>query len=381
VTPFRGLTWDHPRGYAALERAAAEAGGIVVWDRQPLEGFESAPIGDICAGYDLVVLDHPHLGDALVAGCLQPLDMLMPAEVLSGIRAQTLGPCFASYEMDGHLWALPLDAAAQISAGCPELMTRDMPETLEDVDRLAGSEPGFVLSLAGPHAFLTLLSLCASIDGRFGKAEDAYFQPHHDVAIEIFLSLARRSHSIGVMHNPIALLNSMARGEISYCPLIFGYATFASREGQHPLAFRNAPRANPETPPRPVLGGTGIAVTRSCQPDRVLLAHLSALLGEDLQTGLIPQAHGQPSAEIAWLSPKVNAAVAGFYLHTVDSLRHAFVRPRHAGYVPAQTEAAAWLRGSLASATVAPSAVRKHLNDILRVSSLAERGATGQKAV
>ena len=46
---YRGLTWDHPRGYTAL--AAASAGlsdDTLEWDRHPLEGFEAHPIADLC---------------------------------------------------------------------------------------------------------------------------------------------------------------------------------------------------------------------------------------------------------------------------------------------------------------------------------------------
>ncbi len=69
---LEALTWDHPRGYNALAAAArlqafAGSGLSIAWDKQPLEGFESHPITDLCARYDLVVLDHPHVGEA-VAG-------------------------------------------------------------------------------------------------------------------------------------------------------------------------------------------------------------------------------------------------------------------------------------------------------------------------
>ncbi|MER6941057.1 sugar ABC transporter substrate-binding protein, partial [Nocardioides sp. NPDC000441] len=74
---FRGLTWDHPRGRDALV-AAAEASDLdLTWDVHPLSGFESTPIEEIAADYDLVVLDHPHLGDALAQGCLRPFDDLV----------------------------------------------------------------------------------------------------------------------------------------------------------------------------------------------------------------------------------------------------------------------------------------------------------------
>ena len=36
VTRFTGLTWDHPRGYRALEAAMARNPGLLAWSRQPL---------------------------------------------------------------------------------------------------------------------------------------------------------------------------------------------------------------------------------------------------------------------------------------------------------------------------------------------------------
>ncbi|RVG72691.1 carbohydrate ABC transporter substrate-binding protein [Sinorhizobium meliloti] len=367
MTSFRGLTWDHPRGFAALERAAAEANGIVTWDRQPLEGFESAPIEDVCAGYDLVVLDHPHLGDALAAQCLQPLDAVLPAGTLAGIRRRTLGPCFESYEMAEHVWALPLDAAAQVSAGRPDLMVGDWPVTFAEVERASREEPGFVMSLAGPHAFLSLLSLSASLDAGFGPVGEEFFQPCHDPAIALFQALASRSDPQGLVLNPIGILDRMAKGELAYCPLIFGYAPYAHRNAPTPLAFGNSPRAREDAVPRAVLGGTGIALTARCKPDGDLAAHLAALLSPTMQEGLIPATSGQPSAEAAWLSPAINAEVNGFYRETVETLRHAFLRPRHAGFVPDQTRASAWLREN--STTCTPAEIRQQMNRLCGAST------------
>ena len=86
MTPpaYRGLTWDHPRGFRALEAAAegvdpARDGFSLTWDRHSLEGFEERPIREQCDLYDLVVLDHPHVGEAVAADCLVPLEELFEA--------------------------------------------------------------------------------------------------------------------------------------------------------------------------------------------------------------------------------------------------------------------------------------------------------------
>ena len=75
-----------------------------------------APIADLCARYDLVVLDHPHVGEAAGAACLRPLEALFLPEEIADWAAQTIGPCLTSYRYAGAHWALPLDAATQVLA-------------------------------------------------------------------------------------------------------------------------------------------------------------------------------------------------------------------------------------------------------------------------
>ena len=167
MTAVRGLTWDHPRGYAALAAAAGAAtGGLeITWDAQPLAGFEDAPIAELARSYDLIVLDHPHVGEAVAAGCLVPVDELLSDEAVERIAARTVGAAAASYAYGGRTWALPLDAATQVQALQPGLMgDRPAPATWDDVLALAAELP-LALSLAGPHALLTFFSICAGLAG------------------------------------------------------------------------------------------------------------------------------------------------------------------------------------------------------------------------
>ena len=80
---YHALTWDHPRGFRALTAAASEIapgqGVDISWDRQPLEGFESHPIADLCARYDLVVLDQQNIEHSLthrLSPCFRPARVL-----------------------------------------------------------------------------------------------------------------------------------------------------------------------------------------------------------------------------------------------------------------------------------------------------------------
>ena len=90
TTGLRGLTWDHPRGYVVLDALAAEDGGVR-WDRQPLEGFESRPLRTLAGDYDLVVIDHPGLGEAIGDEALRPLDTLLSGAELAACAAVSAG--------------------------------------------------------------------------------------------------------------------------------------------------------------------------------------------------------------------------------------------------------------------------------------------------
>jgi len=268
---WRGLTWDHPRGYAAL-RAASAHSGIIDWHTHSLEGFESAPIAELCEQYDLIVLDHPHLGEALAQGCLQPLDPLFPPDTLCAIERNSIGLTHTSYHMAGQQWALPLDAATQVMAVRPDLLAQagyDPPTQWSDVLALSKETGRVALSLAGPHAFLTLLSMCAALDP-VQQLDDGlrWYQPRVvQQACEWLIELAARSPVSVRDANPIALLQHMTtHDDVLLCPLVYGYVNYTSVLSGTALAFHNAPRVSSH-PPGSILGGTGVAVSHT-MPDR-----------------------------------------------------------------------------------------------------------------
>ncbi|MAQ82282.1 MAG: hypothetical protein CMH12_03515 [Maritimibacter sp.] len=338
---FRGLTWDHPRGRLALERA----GGPVTWDVQPLEGFESAPIRETCANYDLVVLDHPHLGEALNAGCLRPLDELFAAADLDAIGARTIGPCLESYEMAGRLWALPLDAATQVMAVRGD-MVQDVPRTWDAVLDMARAGGKVGLSLAGPHAFLSFLSVAQALNPGMDLRNGDVWVPTDTAtqALAILGELARLTPEQVWPLNPIGILDLMSNSDaLALCPLVYGYVNYADHALDKPIDFHDAPSID-DGAPGSILGGTGIAVSTRCEMTEDLRAHLLWLMREDTQTGFIPQNAGQPSARAAWQNADVNAPVGGFYAQTTRTLETASIRPRHDGFIAFQSDASALLR-------------------------------------
>ncbi len=342
VPAYRGLTWDHPRGYNALAAAAARAERLeLAWDKQPLEGFESHPIGELCARYDLIVLDHPHVGEAVTADCLVPLEDLFEIAEIAGWSAAVAGPSLASYRYSGKHWALPLDAATQVMAyrrdsiALPPIEWAQLPAFAED--------HAVALSLAGPHAILSFQSICGALGFEPAAPREVFMD--HTIAREAYGLMAALSGDVtrrAQALNPIAMLGAIERGEgIDLCPLIYGYVNYSRDVG-----FANAP-AGLGGRIGSTLGGTGIGVSKRCKITPELLDHLRWLMSEPVQRGFIPRHDGQPALRAAWRDDAVNAATGGFFAATLATVEAALLRPRHDGAIAFQTAASARLRAAL----------------------------------
>jgi multiple sugar transport system substrate-binding protein len=345
---FHGLTWDHPRGFNALAAAAEGVAprGLLRWCKQPLVGFESRPIGDLAAQFDLLVLDHPHIGEAVALGCVRPLDQVFSLEELAAWSAVTVGAAMASYFWQGSQWALPLDFATQVAARRADLAP-ELPDTWDDVLRLS-KHRSVALSLAGPHAGICFFSLALSFGQEPGGdhlIDDATGAAALDVMTELHAVAPAGSEKL----NPIDLLETMATSEaIAYVPLVYGYVNYAvPAADRRPVAFGDAPRG-PRGRRGSVLGGTGIALTTRASPTAELLEHVRWLMSDEAQLGFIPQHDGQPSARRAWRDNAVNRIWRDFYRNTLTTAEQAWLRPRYDGYISFQTEAGALIRDGLA---------------------------------
>lgn len=349
---YRGLTWDHPRGRQALEAAvsvAASDGLTISWEAQSLEGFEAAPIEELAQRYDLIVLDHPHLGDAWNARCLQRMEDVVGGEVLADVAGRAVGPSLDSYRAGGSTWALPLDAATQVSATRTDLTAADVTDW-DDVVALADEAP-VALSLSGPHAYLTFASLCQSLGASLATdLTERIVDPAVGArALQILTRLAARVPEGSLSQNPIALLERMtSTDDIAYIPLVYGYVGYADRRREKPVRFGAAPEGIPGTTGS-TIGGTGIAVTARCELTAELRRHLVWLLDDATQSSFIPEHQGQPSMAAAWESAAVNEPVGDFYRRTRGTIETSWVRPRFAGFPVAQARLSAIVRDAVIS--------------------------------
>lgn len=341
MTRLSGMTWDHPRGYDPLVACSTvwqqRTGVAIVWERRSLQDFESYPVEDLARSYDLIVIDHPHVGVVAREGCLLPL-------AVAGQDA--IGPSLESYIWNDRLWALPLDAAAQVQAWRPDLLAAP-PTSWEEVMALA-RDGRVLVPLRTPHALMAFMTLAANVGHPCATAPGQLIDSATGVAVlERLHALAQLLDPACFDCDPIAVLERMAGGgdTVACAPLIYGYVSYA-RAGVRPRRLRFADLPLPDATGS-VLGGTGIAVSATTRDATAAMAVAAWLAGAEAQCGPYAAAGGQPAHRLAWHGAALEAASGGFFGATRRTLTRAYVRPRFAGYMAFQAWASARIATTL----------------------------------
>lgn len=358
---LRGLTWDHPRGYRPLE-TFEESGVQVVWDRQPLSGFESTPLAELAEQYDLLVVDHPGLGAAVEAGAILPVEDVFAARDLKVWRSRAVEPTWDSYRVHGYGWAIPIDAATQTCLYRPDRLSTP-PATWSDVLGL----PGVVLCVAGPHAGLMLLGLAGDRSGARLLDRDRAVE-----AIRVLRAVWQRSDRTVAELDPIGMHELLAESnELVCCPLVYSYAYYgAVGEDRQPLAWSAAPRLRPaDRLANSTLGGTGLAVTpRAYRQVLAVTKYVRGLLDVGTQLDVVSTVGGQSASAAVWASDVVDKAWNGHYSATVGTLTTSYIRPRFDGWIAFQDELSERVRELLDDAQDPGAAVDRIEDDYRRVS-------------
>lgn len=326
MSELRGMTWNHPRGIDPLVACCAALQVDVTWDGRSLEDFEAFPLDELAAKYDLMVIDHPHVGMAAKGGCLLPFD----ESLAQSLRGTTVGRSHESYHWQGRQWALAIDAAAQVSARRGAI---DWPATWAEVVALANA--GRVLwPLAPVHALMSFLTRCAGrgIDVPGGTRfidDPAAAMRVLDELVELASLVPGECFAM----NPIAVFERMkSSGDATYVPLIYGYVSYA-RSGAIEFAdIVDGARGS-------TLGGTGIAVSALSRLAAKAQGVAIQLAVGDMQRTTYALSGGQPAHRLAWTDDAVNQDARGFYRNTIRTLDQSYLRPRFDGYIGFQQRA------------------------------------------
>jgi multiple sugar transport system substrate-binding protein len=349
------MTWSHPRGYDPMVACSAlwkqKTGVSIEWEKRSLQDFESFPVEELARAYDLIVIDHPHVGQITAEKCLAPLDVPGREAEREALASGSVGRSYPSYTWQGRQWAFPIDAATQVQAWRPDLIEA-APTIWTEV--LALAEQGRVLlPLRPPHSLMCLYTLAADL-GRLcvvdGSA-DLVDADTGETAFEMLREIAALVDPACLTMDPIAVFERMAdsASRIACAPLIYGYVPYAVPGFRpHRLAFADMPVASGNGPVGSALGGTGIAVSAFSAAQEAAIDFAYWIASGDVQRGPYAAAGGQPGHAAAWEDDAVNAATGDFYRDTRATLEGAWVRPRHDGYMAFQEQASDRINEGLA---------------------------------
>lgn len=351
MTILRGMTWDHPRGYDCIVAASKEYARItgveIRWEKHPLSAFEAAPIQDLAAKHDLMVLDHPHVPQAARSGALAALDGHGHDEALATLSGQSVGPSHESYAYEGHQYGLATDAAAQVAVYRHDLLP-DPPRDWDGVFELA--REGRVMWPSNPvHALSSLITLTSNEGAAPTSAPGAFFEGD---AVRIALGKMHRLAELvpeqNLSHNPIQVAEELAVSErYAYAPLSYGYVNY-SQAGFRPNRLRHVDiPLGPAGVAGSQLGGAGIAVSATASDLDAARAFAVWLASPGIQSGIYYDNGGQPGYAPAWDDDRINADSLDFFRGTRATLEGASVRPRFSSWPAFQNRASVWVNSTL----------------------------------
>jgi len=360
---LKGMTWSHPRGYSPVVACAEiwrqRHDVTIMWDKRSLQDFESFPVDELAAAYDLIIIDHPHVGQITAEGCLLPLDEPERKGDLAALARASVGHSFQSYSWKGRQWGLPVDAATQVQAYRPDLLARPLDRWDEVLDLARAG--AVMIPLRPPHNLMTFYSLAANLLTPCSTTGPDLIGVDAGVRVLAMMrELASFVDPACADMDPIAVLEAMAGSgsRIACAPLTYGYVSYAVDGFRERLVrFANVPTTGPCGRSGTALGGTGIAVSARSRHPKEAVDFAYWLAGAEAQTGPYVEADGQAGHAAAWEDAAINRHVNGFYADTRETLEGAWVRPRHDGYMTFQDEASACLTRALAGEGDAASVI------------------------
>lgn len=342
---LKGMTWDHSRGYdpmVATSQAFAEAnpGVSIRWEKRSLQAFADRPIEQMADAYDLMVIDHPHVGDVARSGLLLPLDGLGRDAELKVLAGQSVGASHRSYQFDGRQWALAIDAATPVAAYRPDRLD-GAPSRWSEVLELA-RRGQVAFALIPINALMTFMGLARNQGFSLAEGGTLIARDEGRTVLERMAEMVALMDARCLTLDPIGIYEWLARTEEApaYSPFGYGYTNYSrQRYCRFPLCFADAPGLGDSGPGGTVLGGTGIAVSASSPHRDAAVAYAFWIAGAQCQKTLFFTAGGQPANAVAWEDAACNAATRDFFVNTRRTLETAWLRPRYGGYMRFQDEA------------------------------------------
>ena len=357
---LRGITWGHTRGFVPMVATAQRYAELnpqvqITWELRSLQAFADQSIAALSERYDLLVIDHPSIGEAAAHGLFVPLDEHLPADFLADQAAHSVGASHTSYRLQAHQWTLATDAATPVSAARLDVLARHgrgVPRTWEELLDLARAG---LVAFAGLKldCLMHWYTLCIN------EGEEPFIGAQRAVDPEVgaraLLAVKELADACGpecLTRNPIATYELLTRSDrFGYSPMAYGYSNYARASCvPTPLTFGGLVERHGRTLSS-TLGGAGLAISSRCTAIPTAVDYARFVASPEVQRGLYTAMGGQPGHRAAWLDAENNRITNNFFTDTLPTLDAAYLRPRYAGYIDFQDQASEvvsrFLRGSL----------------------------------
>ena len=355
ITELRGMTWDHPRALDSVVHSDGllqERCGISVkWDARSLLAFGDQHISEFYADYDLMIIDHPHIPDAVHADAVIAFEDVATKEQLELLERTSVGQSHASYKYQGKHWALAIDTAAQVSAYRPD-KADSAPVFWSDVFDLARTG-----KLLWPHkpvdAYSTFATLMAQKGVGLTPTKEFINEKVALEVLEFMVELAALVPEFCASSNPIDIAERLS-GEETYSHGIcmYGYSNY-SHKGfrKHRLVYEDVPSFDGQASGSQ-LGGAGVAISSKSKNPQVAAAAAILLSSPEIQATTYGLAGGQPGNLVAWKNGALNDQTLNFFRNTLRTLERAWVRPRVLGWPDVQYQSSLIIHRALTSRQV-----------------------------
>lgn len=335
MTVLKGMTWDHPRGLESViacnDLVHRRFGVTIEWTARSLLQFGDQHVREFAKGHDLMVIDHPHVPDGVADGALVAMDEVLEPDQLAVLERESAGPSHESYRFEGKIWALALDAAAQVSVYRPDLID-GVPPFWDDV--LADAKKGKVLWPYKPvDAFSTFATLSAQLGAAVGSSSTFLSREVTEKVLDFLIEFASSVPEWCQASNPFEISERLVESDdYWYAAPLYGYTNY-SRDGFRStvLAYDDVPSFDGRATGSQ-LGGAGIAVSAYSNHQKTAADIAAYLASAEAQNGPYTELHGQPGNLRAWLSPRMNELTHSFFRNTLRSIEGAWVRPRLVGW-------------------------------------------------
>jgi len=368
-----GISWDHTRGFLPKVATAQRFHEMhphieIVWQKRSLQEFADYSLAALARDFDLLVIDHPSIGEGARQGYLRSLTGLMPEAFLKDQADSSVGASNASYIYDGKQWGLAVDAATPTASWRPDILHRhrlSVPQTWEELLDLARA--GFVAMPAVPVDCLMNLYMLWIDEGEepFLSAERMGHPDAGAGALEALKELVEACGAENLQRNPIQTYEAMcARDDLAYCPFAYSYNNYA-RPGyaRRPLEFGGLVTRRKQL--RSTLGGAGLAISARCRHPEIAAEYAAFMACASSQRGIYVTSGGQPGHRAAWDDDEANRQTGAFFRKTRATMEEAYLRPRHDGYIAFQERAEKTLRRFLTGGSKAGDCLAE-INDLYR---------------